>query len=392
MKLTALLAIAMMALMVVACGAPASTTTPEPTATPAPTPTPTLAEMVETIEPAIVQVITSSGTGTGFVVNHDGLVVTSDHVVGKETEIKVRVFDGGEYDATIRGRDEYADLALLQIDSQREFAELSLVESDSVAVGDEAATLGFPLGDSLGKELTLTRGVVSSKREVEEIEYIQTDAALNPGNSGGPLLNRKGQVIGVTTFRIPGTEGVAFAVASDELRERLAAMTEGQVTARPTNTPRPTNTSLPTNTPEPRWATYRNDRHGYSIDVAPGWSLLTEDVSAGHVRFWSDDKKARTSIYIFAPEPLDVAATSWRSHTINSGFDVFSFVKQFNSDSRPFYQQRIGPHENTLGCTATGITHIHADEYYTYIVATSICAGYNIHIDDVLAMMDSFTY
>ena len=201
MKLPAAVTTAMTALILVGCDNPAPTSISEPTDapaptleltnTPAPTPTPTLTEMVEAIEPAIVQVVTPGGVGTGFMVNHNGLVVTSDHVVANETDIKVRVSDGGEYGAAIRGRDEYADLAILVIDSQRKFAELSLADSASVTVGDEVATVGFPLGEALGKELTLTRGVVSAEREVESIKHIQTDAALNPVNSGGPLLNSK---------------------------------------------------------------------------------------------------------------------------------------------------------------------------------------------------------
>ena len=96
--------------------------------------------------------------------------------------------------------------------------------------------------------------------------------------------------MGITTFRITGAEGVAFVVASDELKDRLTAMAEANVRARPTVTPLPTNTPSPTNTPMLRWTTYRNTRFEYEIDVAPNWDLMTENYPAGRATFASPDR------------------------------------------------------------------------------------------------------
>ncbi len=211
-----------------------TTYTPLPTETPAPAPasTPTLSEMIQSASPSIVQIITASNTGSGFIISEDGLVVTNAHVVGKFAAVRVMLAEGVRYTARVLGVDETADIAIVDITDPREFQPLALDDSDSVSLGEYVVAMGFPLGESLGDSVTITRGIVSSKRLYDGVSHIQTDAAINPGNSGGPLLNSAGAVVGINTTNIRREggrviEGIGFAVAINEVKARLPALSAG---------------------------------------------------------------------------------------------------------------------------------------------------------------------
>jgi putative serine protease PepD len=172
-------------------------------------------------------------TGTGFVIDESGSIITNDHVAAGGSEVSVRF---GERDkritARVIGRDPATDLALLRIDPRAaEFDPLPLGDSKSVRVGDPAIAIGHPFG----LERTLTLGVVSSTdREIDapdgsEIDdAVQTDAAINPGNSGGPLLDGSGRVIGVNSQGRGGASGIAFAVPVDTLERVLPRLRRGR--------------------------------------------------------------------------------------------------------------------------------------------------------------------
>lgn len=169
-------------------------------------------------------------TGTGFVIDRDGSIVTNDHVAAGGDHVTVRFEeDDRRIDARVVGRDPSTDLALLRIDPERagDLAPLALGDSGGVRVGDTAIAIGHPFG----LERSLTLGVVSStEREIDapdgfKIENaVQTDAAINPGNSGGPLLDAEGRVIGVNTQGRGGASGIAFAVPVDTVREVVPAL------------------------------------------------------------------------------------------------------------------------------------------------------------------------
>ena len=169
-------------------------------------------------------------TGSGFVVNRDGTILTNAHVVAGATKVSVQFADRHVVDARILGRDESTDLAVLHVDAKRdELTPLALGSSASVQVGDPTIAIGNPFG----LERTLTTGVVSAtKRTIQapdgfEIDgVIQTDAAINPGNSGGPLLDATGRVIGInsqieTGGNGQGSVGIGFAVPIDTARRLL---------------------------------------------------------------------------------------------------------------------------------------------------------------------------
>jgi S1-C subfamily serine protease len=158
-----------------------------------------------------------AGTGSGFVVSPDGLVVTNAHVVEGAKTAEVSMLDGRKVSARILGRDPDTDLALARIDENATVPAARLGDSKILRRGQLVVAIGNPLGfdasvtagivSALGRSLTAKNG-----RVIEDV--IQTDAALNPGNSGGPLVSSRGEVIGVNTAVIMGAQGICFAVAS----------------------------------------------------------------------------------------------------------------------------------------------------------------------------------
>jgi S1-C subfamily serine protease len=183
--------------------------------------------VTERVGPAVVRVETGSktpgergrgGLGSGIVISPDGLVLTNSHVVGSSKQIRLRDTEGVVTEARVLGVDPDTDLALLRADSARELHHAALGNSKNLRRGQLVVAIGNPLGF----ESTVTAGVVSalgrsirsvSGRTIEDV--IQTDAALNPGNSGGALVSTAAEVIGINTAIISGAQGICFAVASN---------------------------------------------------------------------------------------------------------------------------------------------------------------------------------
>jgi S1-C subfamily serine protease len=183
--------------------------------------------VTDRVGPAVVRVETGpkvrsarerGGLGSGIVISPDGLVLTNSHVVGSSKQIRLRDIEGIVTDARLLGVDPDTDLALLRADGVRDLRYAALGNSKSLRRGQLVVAIGNPLGF----ESTVTAGVVSalgrsirsvSGRTIEDV--IQTDAALNPGNSGGPLVSSAAEVIGINTAIISGAQGICFAVASN---------------------------------------------------------------------------------------------------------------------------------------------------------------------------------
>jgi putative serine protease PepD len=170
----------------------------------------------------VVEVTAGQGQGSGFVYDGDGHIVTNDHVVDGATSVSVRFWNGKTFDAQVVGTDASTDLAVLKVDAPASnLFPLSLGDSSKLAVGDSVVAIGSPFG----LEGTVTSGIVSAlHREMTSPNHfaidnsIQTDAAINHGNSGGPLLNAQGKVVGITSqieSNSGGNEGVGFAIPSN---------------------------------------------------------------------------------------------------------------------------------------------------------------------------------
>lgn len=169
--------------------------------------------------------------GSGFIISRDGLILTNNHVVEGADEIKVKLNNGKEFKAELKGRDQKLDLALLKINSPVDLPAASLGESDSIEIGEWVMAIGNPFG--LAE--TVTAGIVSAKGRVigsgPYDDFIQTDASINPGNSGGPLFNAKGEVIGINSAIIAGGQGIGFAIPINMAKSIIPQLKEkGKVT------------------------------------------------------------------------------------------------------------------------------------------------------------------
>jgi S1-C subfamily serine protease len=176
--------------------------------------------------PGTKKIIEQYGSGSGFVISSDGYIITNNHVIEDTNNVKVVFGDGLELDATVAGTDPSTDIAVLKV-FEGGLSTLQLADSGLLEPGQIAIAIGNPMG----LQHTVTTGVISATgrslratngRLIDDI--IQTDAALNPGNSGGPLLNSEGKVIGINTAVISAAQGLCFAVSSN-----LAAYVAGQL-------------------------------------------------------------------------------------------------------------------------------------------------------------------
>ncbi len=167
--------------------------------------------MIKSVNPSVVTIKGSKGHGSGFLVSKEGYILTNYHVIENNTGIKVLFQMGFELPVEVLNYSEEFDLALLKVMGSG-FKPLSLSETQG-ELGDEVIAIGTPSSTDLSN--TVTKGIISGKRTNENgIEYIQTDVSVSPGNSGGPLINNKGLVVGIISQKLVGlgTEGIAFAI------------------------------------------------------------------------------------------------------------------------------------------------------------------------------------
>ena len=243
-----------------------------------PTPTPALvatavegsalprpSDIYSAISPGVALISTPSGAGSGFVVESRGRVITNAHVVGNYNQVWVHLAGGGRYRANVLERDARIDLAYLEVVDAPPLTALAVGDSDQVRLGETAYAIGYPLANILGLEPTITGELLSGRVN----GYLQTDTPLNPGNSGGPLVNALGCVVGINTqvLRQAGgvaIQGVGLAIPVNEVPypmpnriESCVPAASGQPAVLPTATPAPTATPTseptltPTATPQP---------------------------------------------------------------------------------------------------------------------------------------------
>jgi len=183
-----------------------------------------LSSIIRAVKPAIVTVITDDRPrGSGFLVSKDGYIVTNAHVMREKTG-KVSLSDGSVLDVDLVLLDPDRDFALLKTKESRQYPYLTIGDSSKVSEGETVIAAGTPLSF----ETTFTRGIISSSRRsfpAYKASFIQTDAALSPGNSGGPLINLAGDAIGINTLKISGlnVEGMGFAVSINDVKQHIAS-------------------------------------------------------------------------------------------------------------------------------------------------------------------------
>ncbi len=175
-------------------------------------------QIIELYRPAIIQIATQASTGTGFYIKEFDLIVTNEHVVGKNAEVTIagRLFD--KKLGRVWYTDRKHDLAFLQPPHDTQIPQVKLGNYENTKDGDVVVAIGHPYG----LNYTATQGVISKVDRIRDgVKYIQIDAAINPGNSGGPLVNKEGEIIGINSFIIKGGDNLGFALPVSYLREAL---------------------------------------------------------------------------------------------------------------------------------------------------------------------------
>ena len=212
-----------------------------------------IADAVDKLYDAVVVVgsfkderITSSGTGFVYkVAGKKAYIITNAHVVSGGNKVKVQFTDGNTYEVSLVGQDEYADIAVLSIDKDKILLTAELGSSEEARLGDTLFTIGAPLDSEYS--WTVTRGVLSGKDRLVEVgtgnsnvanwvmSVLQTDAAINSGNSGGPIANSNGEVIGVTNMKLvsSGVEGIGFAIPIEDAINYANQLIENKEIIRP---------------------------------------------------------------------------------------------------------------------------------------------------------------
>ena len=177
-------------------------------------------EMLKAIASSVVTIENDEGFGSGSIISADGYILTSYHVISGEKTVMIRHGNSEKIKASVERVNKDYDLALLKI-SGEEFTALRFGNSDKADVGDEVYAAGTPLEKALKQ--TVTRGIISGFREWNGVNFIQTDVTINSGNSGGPMLNSKGEIIGITTMKLvgKGIEGIGFGIPSNVAVEML---------------------------------------------------------------------------------------------------------------------------------------------------------------------------
>ena len=190
------------------------------------------------------------GSGSGFIFKREGnkyYIMTNNHVVDSSNGVKVTLSDNTTFDTTLVGKDKYLDIAVLSFESDKDIAVAEIGSSTDVRVGDTVFTVGAPIDSSLFS-WTVTRGVLSGKDRMVSVstnsnsntaDYIrsalQTDATINSGNSGGPLCNSNGEVIGITNMKLVSSsiEGMSFAIPINDAMEYAEKLIKGEDVSRP---------------------------------------------------------------------------------------------------------------------------------------------------------------
>ncbi|UIZ26473.1 hypothetical protein KXD40_001852 [Peronospora effusa] len=205
-----------------------------------------IADAVEKAFPAVVNVAVDSGyvgsNGSGFIISKEGLIVTNAHVVARcnrYSKIQVTFADGSNHPAVIHSTDPLSDIVLLQIksDEVQEWPMISIASSSELRAGEWVCALGSPFS----LQNSVSAGIISAvARHSSELgypqkggEYIQTDAAINAGNSGGPLINLDGEVIGINTMQVYGSVGISFAIPADTAVQVIEQLRKHKKVVRP---------------------------------------------------------------------------------------------------------------------------------------------------------------
>lgn len=176
-------------------------------------------EIIEKYKDVIIQIATPYSTGTGFYLRESNLIVTNEHVIRDNREV---IIDGARFEkhlTRVLFCDPKLDLAFLEVKEDVEMPDIRLTQEDEIKVGENVVAMGHPFG----LKFTATQGIISNTlHKLGDVNYLQHDAALNPGNSGGPLVNKNGEVVGINTFIIKDGDNIGFSLPANYLKNTIS--------------------------------------------------------------------------------------------------------------------------------------------------------------------------
>ncbi len=194
--------------------------------------TPSIINAAAKVSPAVVWIEVDYGkfhsSGTGMFITTDGYVLTNEHVVSEGYYATLNLLDKRSIQAEILYRDKSLDIAILK-STYGNYPMVTLGSTTEPELGEDVVALGYPSAAQLGDSVSLSKGIVSAFRTIEGISYIQTDASLNPGSSGGPLVNLRGEVIGMNTWKLREGEGINFAIALNNIKWRVETIVQQHI-------------------------------------------------------------------------------------------------------------------------------------------------------------------
>ena len=276
-----------------------------------------LSTLIDRVRPAVVHIKTANSSGSGVIFDTQGqsaYIITNQHVIDGASRVTVIVNDSDNHIGIVLGSDRVRDLAVVRI-CCGQFHELAFGNSAGLKTGDEIVAIGYPLG--IQGPATVTTGIVSALRYDSEYRsaVIQTDAAVNPGNSGGPMLSMDGKILGINTFRREQTntgrrvEGLNFAIAGTTVQRLIPTLRIASAQPTPTPTRRPAPTRQPTATPS-----YR----GGTADFGPISGELRHDPDNGLI----EERDARVSMSDMVVSATFVNPYSAASNKWDYGFFI----------------------------------------------------------------------
>jgi hypothetical protein len=211
--------LAIAVILVVGCRGTATTQSPS-----ADIETASITSAVAKVSPSVAYIVANYGkwhsSGTGIFITTDGYVLTNEHVVSEGYYATLYLHDGRSVKAEIVYREPKLDIAILKCASGS-YPTVTLGSSTEPILGEDVVALGFPSAAQLGDSVSLSKGIISAFRTIDGVKYIQTDASLNPGSSGGPLVNIRGEVIGMNSWKLTESEGISFAIALNDIKAHI---------------------------------------------------------------------------------------------------------------------------------------------------------------------------
>lgn len=337
-----------------------ATNTPVPTVTytpvPASTPSPSLsiADVVERARAGVVRIEGPTSSGSGFVVDADGYILTNEHVINGQSRLSV-VFDNGtRLAARVISFDAVRDIALLKVTSAGTLTVLPF--ATEAREGEEVVALGYPLVSlGLGTEMITTQGIISAFRSIRGVANIQHDSPINPGNSGGPLLNTKGEVVGMNTSGYSGdvAQGFGFAIKFDVLANRLTALKAGQSSLpTPVATPGVVATQTPGYVFGPvSGSIEHNTRDGLIDTYRANISVSDAIIEARFFNPYSTQSGSWSSGFVFRQTGANVVHIV----VINSDGAWYHYLRTGDVDTQ---QDLAAEYSNHINTTARGSNHV----------------------------------